>query len=331
MHVRTLVVLVVFFVMAPGALAVTYTVTMAVGTAPFDIPHSLVILINDTVTWQNPANSGLTHTLVADDSGGPNSAPIAPGGSYSFTFTVPGTYRYHCTPHGGAGGGGESGIIYVFNRRAPQSGERTLALNAWDFDPAVTSSTPLDSSNNFRTGAAVFVAGVHLPEGSQITGIELYGCDTDLAASMTVELQRCQEDTPAAGPSPCVAIFQADSGVPTFTGCGFFFNTSAPVYPELVDNLGRSYVARVNLSTSSLRFRTFRVFYRQSIGFPPANPTFTDVPATHPLFRFVEQLYAAGITGGCSASPPQYCPDAPLTRGQMAVFLTQALGLNWPY
>jgi len=41
-----------------------------------------------------------------------------------------------------------------------------------------------------------------------------------------------------------------------------------------------------------------------------------------------EALYAAGITGGCGNF--NYCPDAPLTRGQMAVFLAKALGLHWP-
>jgi hypothetical protein len=40
--------------------------------------------------------------------------------------------------------------------------------------------------------------------------------------------------------------------------------------------------------------------------------------------RFVEALFAAGISVGGN-----YCPDAPLTRGQMAVFLSGALGLHW--
>jgi hypothetical protein len=37
-----------------------------------------------------------------------------------------------------------------------------------------------------------------------------------------------------------------------------------------------------------------------------------------------------GMTGGFSAAPPLYCPDAPLTRGQMAIFLSLALGLHSP-
>jgi hypothetical protein len=52
------------------------------------------------------------------------------------------------------------------------------------------------------------------------------------------------------------------------------------------------------------------------------------VPTNHPFFQFVEALAASGITAGCGNG--NFCPDAPLTRGQMAVFLSKALGLHWP-
>ena len=34
-----------------------------------------------------------------------------------------------------------------------------------------------------------------------------------------------------------------------------------------------------------------------------------------------------GITGGCSVTPPLYCPTNPNNRGQMAVFLVKTFGL----
>jgi hypothetical protein len=34
------------------------------------------------------------------------------------------------------------------------------------------------------------------------------------------------------------------------------------------------------------------------------------------------------VTGGCAASPLLYCPSNPVTRGQMAVFLTKTFGLK---
>lgn len=54
-------------------------------------------------------------------------------------------------------------------------------------------------------------------------------------------------------------------------------------------------------------------------------PTFVDVPSTYWAFDFIEQLYNAGITGGCSTSPLNYCPTVPVTRAQMAVFLLKGI------
>jgi hypothetical protein len=52
--------------------------------------------------------------------------------------------------------------------------------------------------------------------------------------------------------------------------------------------------------------------------------TFNDVPGNYWAWHFIERLYAAGITSGCSASPPMYCPTTAVTRDQMAVFLLKA-------
>jgi len=54
-------------------------------------------------------------------------------------------------------------------------------------------------------------------------------------------------------------------------------------------------------------------------------PYFTDVPSTHPFFKHIQKMKELGITTGCVATPALYCPDVPVTRGQMAVFLVRAL------
>jgi hypothetical protein len=59
----------------------------------------------------------------------------------------------------------------------------------------------------------------------------------------------------------------------------------------------------------------------------PAQQTFADVPLNHPFASWIYQLAAEGITGGCATNPAQYCPDASVTRAQMAVFLVRAFGL----
>jgi hypothetical protein len=54
----------------------------------------------------------------------------------------------------------------------------------------------------------------------------------------------------------------------------------------------------------------------------PATGTFADVPVGHLFAAWIEALAAIGITTGCGGG--NYCPDLPVTRGQMAIFLLRA-------
>jgi plastocyanin len=82
---------------------------------PFYTPEKVAIKVGDTVQWvnggetvhsvstsaanaQNPNDTSMPKGATAFDSGF-----IPPGGDYSYTFTVPGTYRYFCLPHEKAG------------------------------------------------------------------------------------------------------------------------------------------------------------------------------------------------------------------------------------
>lgn len=80
------------------------------GTLTF-APATLNIAAGDTVTF---TNAGGFHNAVSDDgttfdSGAASSAAW----TYVATFPVPGTFGYHCTIHGAAGGQGMAGTINV--------------------------------------------------------------------------------------------------------------------------------------------------------------------------------------------------------------------------
>jgi hypothetical protein len=67
----------------------------------------------------------------------------------------------------------------------------------------------------------------------------------------------------------------------------------------------------------------------EGVGFSPppcTTATFADVPCTSPFAAWVQELVARGITAGCGGG--LYCPTDPVTRGQMAVFLTKTFGLT---
>ena len=53
--------------------------------------------------------------------------------------------------------------------------------------------------------------------------------------------------------------------------------------------------------------------------------TFGDVPPDYWSWNWIERLYNAGITSGCTSAPVTYCPDNTVTRAQMAVFLLKGM------
>jgi plastocyanin len=59
-------------------------------------PKRLEIAAGTTVIWTN--NDQLVHTVTADD-GSWDSGAIEPGKTWTHTFTQPGEYSFHCTPH----------------------------------------------------------------------------------------------------------------------------------------------------------------------------------------------------------------------------------------
>jgi plastocyanin len=61
-------------------------------------PGTLRVAPGATVIWRN--TSVIPHTVTGE---GFDSGTIAPGASYSRTFTRPGSYSYWCTPHRQAG------------------------------------------------------------------------------------------------------------------------------------------------------------------------------------------------------------------------------------
>ena len=174
------------------------------------------------------------------------------------------------------------------------------------------------AGSRFCSEACFLEAPLLLPAGALITSVELDACDFS-ASNLQVRLFRMG----AHEASAATLATATTTGTP---GCVFL--TATPT-AHTVDNRNNSYWVEVNMggSTGEARFQAVRVFYKLQVSPAPATATFLDVPTTSPIFRFVEALSAAGITSGCGAG--NFCPNAPLTRGQMAVFLSVALGLHF--
>ncbi len=82
-----------------NANATTVKIIGASGNYSFQ-PASVTIKVGSTVMWVN--NSSVPHTSTSDSGSAvtwDSSAISTGGGSYSFTFSKPGTYAYHCSFH----------------------------------------------------------------------------------------------------------------------------------------------------------------------------------------------------------------------------------------
>ena len=198
-------------------------------------------------------------------------------------------------------------------------------LHAWDFRPGTANmvAEAAPSPPFHRVGApapVTLVAAARLPTGVLITGVEIAGCrDGTVGPLFFASLDECIDPL---GGCQNVAFIRLLTGV----GCGL---VSEPLNLSVNDDNGwRSYFVSVQVPPGG-SLRAVRIFYRKQVSPAPATATFADVPTTDGRFRFVEALVAAGITGGCGGG--LYCPEAPVTRGQMAVFLSVALGLFWAH
>lgn len=136
----------------------------------------------------------------------------------------------------------------------------------------------------------------------------------------------------------------AEGQTPTIGGFGYVPSTHDDGYQfrcvginkrlrDMVDPVGggtlKPAAFRLRASaTGAIGLGAVLIRWRREVSPSPDVPTFGDVPTSDSAFPFVEALAASGITSGCGGG--KFCPNAPLTRRQMAVFLAKALGLHWP-
>jgi hypothetical protein len=200
--------------------------------------------------------------------------------------------------------------------------EVVIAVPDFEFNPADSFTTSAWVAGKYITSAGGLLdAGLHVPTGASVTRIELQACNTNGTSPGNVYLETKSNSTG-------YGTLLAQAAIGANTGCGLFPVTLSPAHT--VNNAINSYYlvwSNGIVTDGTIKIQAVRVFYKLQVSPPPTTATFADVPVGHPFHRFVEALYASGITAGCGNG--NFCPDQPVTRGQMAVFLSAALGLHW--
>ena len=179
-------------------------------------------------------------------------------------------------------------------------------------------------------------APLGLPSGAVVEEIRVLVADDDAVEDISFKLE-FRTQSPDGSPG-CDGSFFYGAWTGTSAGIsGRGIITAAPATPLMIQNLGplicptdtyNLHGIEVELTSLSHILYGAVVVWRRSVSPAPGAANFNDVPTDHPFFQFVEALAASGITVGCGGG--NFCPDTALTRGQMAVFLSKALGLHWP-
>ena len=223
-----------------------------------------------------------------------------------------------------------SGSVYTIHV-STGSGTGTIRLDVIDDDTIVdTAGNPL--------------GGVGAGNGTYTSG-EVYNV-TDTSFPTVQSINRANP-SPTLGPTvtfavtfsePVTGVDETDF-VPTVSGL------TGPVVNSIIGS-GADYLVIVDAGTGSGTIRldlvddnTIFDLLSHSLGgsgagngnfntgqsYSVRTTTFTDVPTNYWSWQFIERLFSADITGGCSTSPMMYCPETNVTRAQMAVFLLRGI------
>jgi Zn-dependent metalloprotease len=91
-----------------------------------------------------------------------------------------------------------------------------------------------------------------------------------------------------------------------------------------------NYCPQASVTRDQMAIFLLRAKYGAAYTPPPVATTtgFGDVPTNYWAAAWIKQLAAEGITNGCGNG--NFCPDAPVSRAQMAIFLTRTFNLPLP-
>ncbi len=201
----------------------------------------------------------------------------------------------------------------------------SLSIGATSFVPEDTSglfSLDFSTAGKYCTGGSCRLdLSLLLPTGASLDQVQFEVYDNNAGADVGAELFVCNGVPAGTG---CINYAAANtSGQP-----GWVYLVLNPA-PLTIDNYNNHYGFEVFLNNDGglSEFRRLLLYYHVQVSPAPGSATFNDVPTSDPAFQFIEALVASGITAGCGGG--NYCPDAPLTRRQMAVFISKAFGLYW--
>jgi hypothetical protein len=231
------------------------------------------------------------------------------------------------------------GYIYFVEFGAAAFGSAYIDSDAYlcsipEQSPLDGFEAPLDLPEDAEITQLGLDTPLELPEGAKIAQICLYAYDSASLGVVSIVLQAIKLAPGGQGPA---VVDIGGSGVVSIPASAYNSQCTSPFSFTVrstmdVDGDGVpdavSYRVRARFDIQpTIGLGGVQIKWRRQVSPQPDVPTFGDVPVSDRGYQYIEALAASGITGGCGGG--NYCPDANLTRRQMAVFLAKALGLHW--
>ncbi len=261
--------------------------------------------ITATLTGSGPWTLHWSDGLVHYTSTSPADRTVSP--SSTTTYTVTSVTDAHCTSVGTG-----SAEVVVGDPVAMPTIAAPLSVEVGAVGLAASVAAHAGSTYSWT------LAGGSIASGQ---GTEAITFDAG-APGTTMELSVVETNTSCAS-APATQAVQVD-----------FLDVPPPhVFHDFVDTIAREGITagcgngNFCPDASNTRAQMAVFLLKSKFGAEHAPPAavgiFADVPAADPFAPWVEEAAALQITVGCGGG--NFCPAAPVTRGQMAVFLLKAL------
>jgi subtilisin family serine protease len=160
-----------------------------------------------------------------------------------------------------------------------------------------------------------------------------------LTNKVLVNQNRITGNTPPGGAGQLVSVAAVSAGPQTPTPVFLYDFADVPATHQFYDFVTRmalngvsagcgfgNYCPNLVLDRKSLAVWLVVARYGLNYPLPPATGIFSDVPPSSPYAKFIEKLYNDGVSSGCGqpGNPLIFCPDSPMTREQVSVFLLRS-------
>ena len=199
----------------------------------------------------------------------------------------------------------------------------TITSTAPASGPAAAGTVIHIAGGNFLAGAAVSVGGSAATEVVDNDPASIDATTPDLSPGTLNDVVVTNPDTQSA--TLASAFFADFLDVPA--GDSFHDFVEKLIRNGITAGCGSGAFCR-DTAVTRAQMAVFLLKAKNGPGYtPPActGTVFDDVPCTGGTFDpWIEALAALEVTGGCQASPPLYCPEDPVNRQQMAVFLLKS-------